>query len=68
MTARTALDLFGDFGSGRLFGIRENSSVGQTPEILDETGPQIVSFGQGVDGELYVLYFGGTIHQIVDAP
>jgi glucose/arabinose dehydrogenase len=60
--------VFGDFTSGRLFGIRENSSVGQIPEILDETGLQIVSFGQGIDGELYVLHFGGTIHQIVNAP
>ena len=24
--------------------------------------------GQGVDGELYVLHFGGTIHQIAAAP
>jgi glucose/arabinose dehydrogenase len=60
--------LFGDFTSGRIFGVRENSSTGQAAEVLDESGLQIVSFGQGVDGELYVLHFGGTIHQIVDAP
>ena len=60
--------LFGDFGSGRIFGVRENSTAGQALEILDESGLQIVSFGRGVDGELYVLHFGGTIHQIVDAP
>jgi glucose/arabinose dehydrogenase len=60
--------VFGDFGSGRIFGIEADSAVGVTPEVLDETGLQIVSFGRDVDGELYVLHFGGTIHQIADAP
>jgi len=60
--------LFGDFTSGRLFGIREDSAVGIEPEVLGETGLQIVSFGQDADGEVYVLNFIGTIHQIVDAP
>jgi glucose/arabinose dehydrogenase len=60
--------LFGDFASGRLFGIREDSAAGVEPEVLRETGLQIVSFGQDVDGEIYILNFVGTIHQIVDAP
>jgi glucose/arabinose dehydrogenase len=60
--------VFGDFGSGRLFGIPEDSAAVTAPEVFEETGLQIVSFGQGADGELYVLHFGGTIHQIVDAP
>jgi glucose/arabinose dehydrogenase len=60
--------IFGDFGSGRLFGVREDSTAGTPPEIFDETGLQIVSFGQATDGELYVLNFVGTIHKIVDAP
>jgi len=60
--------LFGDFTSGRLFGIREDSAVGVEPEILSETGLQIVSFGQDADGEIFVLNFVGTIHQIIDAP
>jgi hypothetical protein len=60
--------VFGDFVSGRLFGIPEDSEVGETPESFGETGLQIVSFGQAANGELYVLHFGGTIHQIEDAP
>jgi glucose/arabinose dehydrogenase len=60
--------LFGDFTSGRLFGIREDSAVGIEPEVLNETGLQIVSFGQDANGEIYVLNFIGNIHQIVDAP
>jgi glucose/arabinose dehydrogenase len=61
--------LFGDFGSGRLFGVRENSAAGVAPMTFSDTGLQIVSFGQDTDGELYLLnYGGGTIHQIIDAP
>ncbi len=60
--------VFGDFGSGRVFGIPADSAIGVTPDVLNETGLQIVSFGEGIDGELYVLHFGGTLHQIVDAP
>lgn len=60
--------LFGDFTSGRLFGIPENSAAGTVPEILAETGLRIVSFGQDTDGEIYILNFVGTIHQIVDEP
>lgn len=60
--------LFGDFTSGRLFGVPEGSAAGIVPEIFAETGLQIVSFGQDTDGEIYVLNFVGTIHQIVDAP
>jgi len=60
--------VFGDFGSGRVFGFPEDSVKGVTPEVLAESGLQIVSFGQDANGELYVLHFGGTIHQIIDAP
>ena len=60
--------VFGDFGSGRVFGFPEDSVKGVTPEVLEESGLQIVSFGQDANGELYVLHFGGTIQQIIDAP
>ncbi len=60
--------VFGDFSSGRLFGIPETSPTGAAPEVFAETGLQIVSFAQDTDGELYVLNFVGTIHKIVDAP
>lgn len=61
--------VFGDFASGRLFAIPEGSAEGVTPETLNETGLQIVSFGQSVDDELYILDFSsGAIHRIIDAP
>ncbi len=36
---------------------------------FEETGLQIVSFGQADNGEIYLLDFAsGSIRQIVDAP
>ncbi len=60
--------LFGDFASGRLFGIPASSTAGVVPEVFAETGLQIVGFGEDSNGEIYVIHFGGTIHQIVDVP
>jgi len=61
--------IFGDFGSGRIWGVPANSAQGVAPEELDDTTLSISSFAQGTDGELYAVdYGGGGIYQIVDAP
>ncbi len=61
--------VFGDFSSGRLFGVPEASTTGTVATIFDDTGLQIVSFGRATDGEIYLLDFrSGGISKIVDAP
>ena len=61
--------VFGDFGSGRIWGVLADSPQGVAPELLVDTTLNISSFAEDVGGELYVLdYFGGGIYQIVDAP
>ncbi len=60
--------VFGDFISGRLFAIPADSPAGTAPEVLLETGLSIASFGESLDGELFVLDYGGSIHQVVAAP
>lgn len=61
--------VFGDFVSGNLFAIPADSTPVTEPELLLDTGLSIVTFGQGVDGELYLADFGvGTIHRIESAP
>jgi glucose/arabinose dehydrogenase len=61
--------VFGDFGSGRIWGVPATSVQGTTPEELDNTTLSISSFAEGADGELYALNYGaGEIYQIVDAP
>ena len=57
--------VFGDFGSGRIFAVAADSPTGTTPIELVNTGHQISAFGEGVDGEIYVVDYGGSIHQIV---
>lgn len=61
--------VFGDFGSGRIFAIPEDSADGVTPDELLDTDHGIVTFATGVDGELYFAdFFVGTIHRIEPAP
>lgn len=61
--------VFGDFVSGRIFAIPEDSQDGVLPETLLESGLSVVSFAESNDGELYVIDFGvGTIHEVQAAP
>ena len=61
--------VFGDFITGRVFAFREDATAGVTPEELLATSFSIVSFAEGVDGELYILDYGvGTIHKVESAP
>jgi uncharacterized repeat protein (TIGR03806 family) len=57
--------LFGDFGSGRIWAwIPESAAQPREPTELLDSGLSISSFGQGNDGELYVVHYGGTLHHI----
>ena len=61
--------VFGDFVSGRIWGIPTDSQQGVTPDELMDTSLGIASFAQSPDGEIYVIDYGpGEIHQIVAAP
>jgi glucose/arabinose dehydrogenase len=60
--------VFGDFISGRLFAIAADSVPGTEPEVLLETGLAIAAFGESVDGELFVVNYGGSIHQVSGIP
>lgn len=61
--------VFGDFGSGRIFAVPEDSTSVTTAEVLLDTSNAIVTFGADTDGELYFAdYLVGTIHKIENAP
>lgn len=61
--------VFGDFVSGRIWGIPADSQQGVAPAELLDTSLGIASFAQSPDGEIYVIDYGtGEIHQIVAAP
>jgi uncharacterized repeat protein (TIGR03806 family) len=57
--------LFADFGSGRIWAwIPESATQPREPTQLLDTELNISSFGQGNDGELYVIHYGGTLHKV----
>ncbi len=60
--------VFGDFVTGQLYAIPENSPQGTVPELMDATGLSIVAFGQDQDGELYVVDFSGALYSVVQQP
>ncbi len=61
--------LFGDYCSGEVFGIRRSGDGGTTQSSLAIDGDigQIVSFGQGPDGELFVIEANGTVSRLSTA-
>ncbi len=55
--------VYGDFCSGRIWGLRQEGSGWTSAELL-QSGLSISSFGEGDDGELYVVDYGGAIYRI----
>ena len=51
----TGVYLYGDYCSGRVFGLRYDDGAATTHQQLAATGLRITSFGQDNDGELYLL-------------
>ena len=60
--------VFGDFVSGRLFAVPDEGVAVTAPALLLETGLAIAAFGESVDGELFIVNYGGSIHQVIAAP
>jgi hypothetical protein len=56
--------VYGDLCTGRIWSLRR---TGGRPEIRveAETVPQLVSFGEGADGELYAVSLEGDVHRLV---
>ena len=58
--------VFGDFATGRIFNIAENTQPTLTLTGGFASGRNISSFGEDIDGELYVVdYSGGQLYRIV---
>lgn len=60
--------VFGDFITGQIYAVPEDSPTGTSPQDMDASGLSIVSFGQDQNGELYVVDFSGTLHMVVQGP
>ncbi|NOZ28376.1 MAG: glucose dehydrogenase [Chloroflexi bacterium] len=61
--------LFGDFCTGRIWGLLQSpAGTWEMTELL-QSGLQISTFGEDAEGELYVVHYGdGSIYRIVAAP
>ena len=58
--------VFGDFGSGIVFGIVADSSSFVEPEVFLDTDLSIVTFARDLDGELYLADIAsGRIFQVI---
>ncbi len=57
--------LYGDYCSGRIWGLRQRGGQWQSLELLD-TAHRINSFGEDEVGNAYVVDYGGNIYLLAD--
>jgi glucose/arabinose dehydrogenase len=60
--------LYGDFCSGTIWTLREIPGSAPLVVAAISSGLSITSFGQSMDGEIYVVHIGGTLHRVIAAP
>lgn len=56
--------VFGDYVTGRIWSVPENAPQGTAPTELLDTDLSIASFAQGLDGELYIVDYGGAFYRL----
>jgi glucose/arabinose dehydrogenase len=56
--------LFGDYCSGRIWSLTEDSQGRWTMRQLIDSPFSISSFGEDEQGELYVIHYGGAIYRV----
>ncbi|WP_455204452.1 PQQ-dependent sugar dehydrogenase [Kaarinaea lacus] len=57
--------LYGDFCSGRIWGLYRLDNGGFESRLLLESGLMIASFAEDNQGEIYVIHYHGKIYKIV---
>ena len=65
--------VYGDYDSGRIWGVRPVADKVQPGTELIDLGAEkrklnIAGFGQDADGELFILAFDGKVHKLVARP
>ncbi len=64
-SALTGRYVFGDFQSGRIWSIASDATPTQRVTTGFDSGLSIASFGEGNDGELYVVDYAGGLYRLV---
>jgi uncharacterized repeat protein (TIGR03806 family) len=57
--------VFGDFVTGRIWDIARDTPPTLTVSAGFDSGLSVAAFGQDLDGELYLVHYGGTLHRVV---
>ena len=57
--------IFADFCSGKIWSIPRGAKTPATKTLLRDTAQNISSFGEGDDGELYMVSIGGTVYRVL---
>lgn len=65
-TSLQGLYIYGDFVSGRIWGLSTNLGGDLTNQLLVESRLPISSFGTDTNNELYVCVFDGSIYKFVE--
>ena len=60
--------LYGDYCTGKLWGLYKNSSNQWVTSLIKSTSYNISSFAEDEDGELYILDYGGALIHITQSP
>ncbi len=56
--------LFGDYCAGTIFSVPAGRGT-HLPKLVAETGRQISSFGEGENGEIYLVDLGGGLYRVL---
>ena len=57
--------IYGDYCSGRVWGLFQNQAGEWENGLLFETGARITTFGQDEDGEIYLVNHRGSVYKLV---
>ena len=64
LSAWQGVYLYGDYCTGRVWGLLRNADGVWLNALLFETGLNITSFGEDENGEVYLLHYGGAIYKL----
>ncbi len=60
--------IYGDYVTGKIWGLRYDGKAVAWHKHLADSPLEIIDFGEGKDGELYILEHGGTINRLIANP
>ena len=68
LTAQRGMYIYGDYATGRIWGLRHDGKQVTEQTELANTAHQVICFGVDGDGELLVVDYRGTMHRLNQNP